>query len=232
MLIFAHRGASAVAPENTLLAMQKALNQGCDGIELDVQQLGNELVVIHDQRVSRTTNGVKLLRNYSLAELQALDAGEGQSIPTLWQVLSLIDGRCLVNIEIKQVQNLNLVQKCIEQAIQHCHFSLPQFIVSSFDHPLLKQFKQLCPQVKVGALTASKPLHYAQFAQQLMAYSVNVDFAFLDLAFVQDAKQRNLKLFVYTVDEAEDLLQLKDWKVDGVFCNNPGHARKVLQQAG
>ncbi len=92
MLIFAHRGASADAPENTLLAIEKALAQGADGIEIDVHQTGDDLVVIHDRWLHRTTNGQGQLQDYSLAELKLLDAGQGQQIPTLWQVMQLDDG--------------------------------------------------------------------------------------------------------------------------------------------
>ncbi len=228
MLIFAHRGASADAPENTLLAIHKALEQQADGIEIDVHQLGDELVVIHDQHVARTTNGIKRLNQYTLPELQALDAGAGQSVPTLWQVLKLINGQCLVNIELKSIDNLKLVKDCIYQATAKYNFSLNDFIVSSFDHPLLQRFQQLDLPLKLGGLTASKPLHYAQFAQQLNCYSVNVDFAVVDQVFVQDAKARGLKFFVYTVDEPEDLLMLNEWGVDGVFCNSPAKAKEVL----
>lgn len=230
MLIFAHRGASADAPENTLLAVQKALEQQADGIEIDVYQLGSELVVIHDQWVSRTTNGQGLLTDYSLQELQQLDAGQGQSVPTLWQVLQLIRGQCLVNIEVKSVQDVSLIVSCVDKAINQLDFKLEHFSVSSFDHHCLVRVKNLAPTIKIGALTASKPLSYAKFAEELHAYSVNVDVTFVDQAFVQDAKARGLKIYVYTVDQAEDLLRLKKWGVDGVFSNGPAKAKLVLLQ--
>ena len=117
MLIFAHRGASADAPENTLLAIDQALLQQADGIEIDVFQLGNELVVIHDKWVSRTTNGNCLLTDYTLEELQTLDAGQGQFVPTLWQVLQHVRGQCLVNIEVKGVDDVSLINACINKAV-------------------------------------------------------------------------------------------------------------------
>jgi glycerophosphoryl diester phosphodiesterase len=228
MLIFAHRGASADAPENTLLAVDTALAQQADGIEIDVHQLGNDLVVIHDRWVSRTTNGNRPLSEYTIEELQTLDAGQGQFVPTLWQVLQLIQGQCLINIEVKGVHDVSLVDVCIKKAVNQLNFKFEQFIISSFNHHLLLAFKSIAPTIKIGALTACTPLKHAHFAQELQAYSVNVEISFIDQAFVIDAHRRGLKIFVYTVDEPEDLLKLQAWGVDGVFSNGPAKARLVL----
>lgn len=225
MLVFAHRGASANAPENTLLAIHKALEQGCDGIEIDVHQHGDKLLLIHDHWLHRTTNGTGQLSEHSFEALQQLDAGLGERIPTLWQAMALIAGRCILNIEIKGVSDVQLVLDNIEKAIHELNFTLDHFIVSSFDHHLLRSIKQHNPDLKIGALTASKPIDYAGFAQALGAYSVNADVTFVDEAFVLDAKRRGLKFFVYTVDQPADLTQLASWEVDGVFSNGPGKAK-------
>lgn len=232
MLIFAHRGASADAPENTLRAIKLALAQHVDGIELDVHQLGQDLVVIHDRWVHRTTNGKGQLKDYNLEQLRTLDAGLGEKVPTLWEVMEVVAGQCILNIEIKGLEDVSLVLAQIKQAQVLLGFSQEQFVVSSFDHHLLKQIKQLTPEIKLGALTASKPIDYALFATQLGAYSVNADITFLDQNFVKDAHQRGLKVFVYTVDEPEDLKMLYDWGVDGVFCNAPAAAKTLVNSLG
>jgi glycerophosphoryl diester phosphodiesterase len=229
MLIFAHRGASADAPENTLLAIEKALQQQADGIEIDVHQLGDELVVIHDHWVHRTTNGNGQLKEYSLEALRKLDAGKGQHVPTLWEVMEIISGKCQLNIEIKGVTNLSLLSVLIKKAELELGFNQDQFIVSSFNHHLLQSLHQMQPHIKLGALTASNPIGYAKFAEQLHAYSVNADVAFVDQNFVKDAKKRGLKVMVYTVDQPQELLKLRDWGVDAVFSNGPGKARVVLE---
>jgi len=228
MLIFAHRGASADAPENTLLAIDQAIIQQADGIEIDVFQLDNELVVIHDRWVSRTTNGNRPLSDYTLKELQTLDAGQSQFVPTLWQVLQRVQGQCLMNIEVKGVHDVSLVNVCINKAVSQLHFKSEQFIVSSFNHHMLLAFKSIAPTIKIAALTGSNPLDYARFGEELQAYSVNVDASFIDQAFVMDAHSRGLKIFAYTVDEPEDLLRLQAWGVDGVFSNGPAKAKLVL----
>ncbi len=227
MLIFAHRGASADAPENTLLAIDEALTQQADGIEIDVYQLGDELVVIHDRWVSRTTNGNRLLNDYTIEELQTLDAGQGQFVPTLWQVLQRVQGQCLINIEVKGVDDVSLINLCINKALSQLNFKPEQFIISSFNHHLLIAFKSIAPTIKIGALTGSIPLDHARFAQDLQAYSANADLSFVTQAFVEDAHSRGLKMFVYTVDEPQDLLRLQAWGVDGVFSNGPAKAKLV-----
>ena len=230
MLIFAHRGASADAPENTLLAIDLAIEQQTDGIEIDVYQLGKHLVVIHDKWVNRTTNGNGSLSDYTLEELQKLDAGQGQFIPTLWQVLQQIKGQCLLNIELKGVEDVSLVNTCINRAITQLHFQPEQFIISSFNHHLLVAYRAIAPLIKIGGLTASNSLDRAGFAEKLQAYSLNVDEGVIDHALVKDAHSRGLKIFAYTVDEPEDLLKLHAWGVDGVFTNKPATAKEVLTE--
>lgn len=228
MFIYAHRGASAVAPENTLLAVQEALDQNADGIELDIHQLADEFVIIHDQWLHRTTNGTGHLSNVSLEQIKQLDAGQGQQVPTLGEVMALIKGGCVFNIEIKGVNNIEQLVDYVERYAQRYDFDDEQIVYSSFHHPLLAELKQYRPAARIGALTASIPLDYARFAQELGAESVNADVGFLNQAFVNDAKARGLKVFSFTVDQKEDLLRLKSWGVDGVFANHPGNAKKVV----
>ena len=102
MKIIAHRGASAHAPENTLAAFQLALEQGADGIELDVMlSKDGQLIVIHDDKVDRTTNGTGKVADMYLSELKVLDAGQGESLPTLPEVFDRFGGKFLINIELK-----------------------------------------------------------------------------------------------------------------------------------
>ena len=221
MLIFAHRGASAEAPENTLLAITTALQHGVDGIEIDVHSVDGQLIVIHDRWLNRTTNGQGNIKHYSFSELRALDAGQGQKIPTLQEVLHCINGQCSVNIELKGLSDVVPVLQCIDDALSHHSFQLHQFLISSFNHHLLFEIKQLRPDILVGALTASTPLDYALFAQRLSAYSIHMDINTVSEAFVKDAKQRGLTVFVYTVDEDSDFESLERLGVDGVFTNYP-----------
>lgn len=230
MFIFAHRGASAHAPENTLLSIDIALQQQADGIELDIHQHGSEFVIIHDQWLHRTTNGTGHLSQQTLDEIKRLDAGQGQSVPTLREAMELIAGRCELNIEIKGVSDIEKLLNYTQHWSEQFGFDHQQIIYSSFNHPALAKLKSLSPDTRIGALTANIPLHYAKFASDLHAESVNADVGFLDKKFVQDAKQRGLKVFSYTVDQPADLMRLREWGVDGIFANDPLAARQILAE--
>jgi glycerophosphoryl diester phosphodiesterase len=229
MKIFAHRGCSGHYPENTLAAFEAALTSGCDGIELDVFALQGELVVIHDRQLSRTTNGSGNLEDYTLAQLQQLDAGQGQSVPTLWQVLALVQNRCTLNIELKGHDTVAPLLQLLSKAQTELGTELSTLLISSFHHPLLRQLKQQCPTLAIGALTASIPLHYAAFATELAAVSVHCDRGFVDANLVQDAHQRGLACYVYTVNDAREALRLQQLGVDGIFSNYPAEARQWLK---
>lgn len=229
MFIYAHRGASSLAPENTLAALQIAIDHQADGIEFDVFQHGDEFILIHDRWLHRTTNGIGQLQSVILEELRMLDAGDGQHIPTLNEAMQCIGNKCQINIEMKGVQDVAALMWYVEKACLQYAVPDQNILYSSFDHHLLKSLKTLNPDARIGALTASKPLTYAEFAEQLNAEFVNADITFVDRNFVEDAKQRGLKIGVYTVDQPEDLVKLNEWGVDAVFCNNPMNARLALK---
>ncbi|TRY31813.1 glycerophosphodiester phosphodiesterase family protein [Aliiglaciecola sp. M165] len=229
MLVFAHRGASAIAPENTLLAISAAVQHNADGIEFDVYQHGNEFILIHDCWLHRTTDGRGNIYDFTLAELQAFNAGQGEKIPTLAQVLTRISGACQINIEMKGVQDAQAILSYVNQVVTEQHIPANNIIYSSFDHHLLKEIKSLQPDARIGALTANKPLTYAKFAEDLQAEYMNADVTFVDQAFVEDAHARGLKIGVYTVDQAQDLARLKSWGVDMVFSNHPANAKRIIK---
>jgi glycerophosphoryl diester phosphodiesterase len=230
MQIIAHRGASGDYPENTMLAFEQALIQGADAIELDVFAVADELMVIHDHHLQRTTNGSGSIYQCSLAQLQQLDAGQGQRIPTLWQVLTFIQGKCWLNIELKGPDIAAPLLALLSKAEQQLGFDCQQLLVSSFNHHLLAAIKLERPDVKLGALTASLPIDYAAFATMLQAYSVHCDVSFINQAMVDDAKARGLKVFVYTVDGPDDIKRLSGYGVDGIFCNFPARSRGLLNE--
>lgn len=114
MLIFAHRGASGTEPENTLRAIKAALDMNVDGIEIDIHEADNEIFVIHDSWLHRTTTGKGKIFQHNTEYLQRLDAGLGERIPTLDEVLSLVSDKCIINIELKGINNINLLFSYID----------------------------------------------------------------------------------------------------------------------
>lgn len=228
MLIFAHRGASFEAPENTIAAFGKALDAQADGIEIDVYPLEDEWVVFHDRYLSRLTAHSGRLQDLSLAQLRSLKVFGQQQIPTLDEALEFIGGRCQVNIELKGADIRRGLTRHLRRAIEQANFTEQQLLVSSFNHHWLAQLKHDHPQQKIGALTTSCPLQYAKFASELNAWSVHIDVDFVTQDFIDDAHQRGLKTFVFTVDEPDDMRELKAMGVDGIFTNHPALARNVI----
>jgi glycerophosphoryl diester phosphodiesterase len=216
-----HRGAMGHAPENTLLSVKKALALGVKWVELDVYHVENELVVIHDDRLERTTNGTGYVQEQSLKYIRSLDAGEGEKIPFLKEILDLINGRIGINIELKGVNTAEPVVELIREYLKCEIWNTDKFLVSSFNHHELLKAKQLFPELKIGALMCAIPIDYADFGEKLDAYSVNPSIEFVNKTFVEDAHNRGLKVLVYTVNHPEDIKKMYDLGVDGVFTNYP-----------
>ncbi len=221
LICFAHRGASGHEKENTLPAMEKAISLGAEWIELDVYAVEGELVVIHDQRLERTTNGSGYVVEKSLKYLRSLDAGNGQPIPTLREVLDLVNRRVGINVELKGFDTAQPTVSLVKDYVKNKGWSYDQFILSSFNQYELVKAKSLQPEIKIGALVAGIPLGYARFAQELKAYSVHPYVEFLNETFVKDAHERGLKVFVFTVNHPENLARVAALGVDGVFTNYP-----------
>lgn len=229
MQIIAHRGASGEYPENTMLAIEQAIVQGADAIELDVFAVQGELIVIHDHHLQRTTNGKGSIYQYSVEQLKQFDAGKGERIPALAQVLRrLQQAPQWLNIELKGSDTVTPLLRLLDKAEEEYNFDSKRLLISSFNHHLLAEIKQSMPKLKLGALTASMPVDYASFAQKLQAYSVNCDVSFINQAFVNDAKARGLRVYVYTVDHTDDIQRMQQYGVDGIFTNYPGASRQFL----
>lgn len=228
MLILAHRGASFEAPENTLTAFGRALDAGADGIELDVYPLQDEWIVFHDRYLARLTAHPGRLQDLTLEQVRKLKVFGQQPVPTLTEALAFIAGRCLVNVELKGADIKRGLTRHLRHAVKQSQFEPEQLVVSSFNHHWLRQLKEDHPQQRIGALTTSCPLDYAAFAAQLNAWSVHIDVDFVTAEFVNDAHQRGLQVFVFTVDEPEDMRELHALGVDGIFTNHPLAARNVI----
>ncbi|KGJ87972.1 glycerophosphodiester phosphodiesterase [Colwellia psychrerythraea] len=232
MLIFAHRGVSAIEPENTILAFRAACTANAYGIEFDIHHVDGQLIVIHDRYLDRTTSGSGLLIEHTFAQLRQLDAGKGTIIPTLGEVLTAVANQCVINIELKgmEIEDISILFKCLDNAKKVLKLNFKNILLSSFNHHLLQAIYRQRPEFSLGALTAALPLNHAKFAQQLNAYSVHIVVDYVCAEFVLDAHQRGLKVYVYTVDKLSDIKRMKVIGVDGIFANNPKQAQLHLNQ--
>jgi glycerophosphoryl diester phosphodiesterase len=233
MLVIGHKGAPAYEPENTLRGFAKALELGADMLELDVFVLATgQLMVAHDRHLDRTTNGHGLLVHHSYRELRKLDAGKGELIPTLQEVLDMVDRRVPLIIELKNTGASIAVADVLDDYITNHGWKPEQFIVSSFYHPELLSFRmQHAPHIPIAATTAVLPLNGAAFTESLQAQYLTPDIDFTDQSLVEDAHKRGLKVFVYTISSYEDTLLMRHLGVDGIITDAPDVSLAALASA-
>ncbi|MGJ8693221.1 MAG: glycerophosphodiester phosphodiesterase [Thalassotalea sp.] len=238
MKTFAHRGASGQYPENTLLAFEQAIKQGCDGIELDVQiHPSGELIVSHDSHVLDACQRPKKLHDVAITELLQLPAGHGEHITTLLHALRTIDGRCELNIEVKSSylaladipKLIDSLFRHIEIAVQRYNFSYQQIIVSSFNHHIIAQLKNQCPKIRTAALIACQPLKLSSLIEGLAIDQLNIALESANQSLVNEAKALGLKIGVYTVNHIEDIKICAQWGVDTLFSDFPESTKKHIK---
>ena len=219
--VLAHRGARGHAPENTLAAFDKALALGAKWIELDVQWHAGRLWVFHDARLERCTDGKGWLIDHKAEALRKLDAGGGQKIPFLHEVLDRLDRRVSVNVEIKTADGTAAEVATALRGYLDQGWKPGQFLVSSFHLPELREFKRRMPEIPLGVLMCGVPLGLAAAGTELGAQVLSLDRDFADGALIKDAHDRGMRVFVYTVNEPEDIARFRSQGVDGVFTDFP-----------
>ncbi len=227
--IIAHRGASVMAPENTMKAFQLALDYEADGIELDVMLTGdNQVVVIHDETVDRTTNGNGRVSEMTLEEIQGLDAGEGEKIPTLSQVLDQFAGKLLINIELKNYSSIFDPLPLEVAKILKNHNYLEDILISSFNPFNLPRVKRRIKDVRLGLIT--QPQQAQHWIWRLFDYdALHPHYSDVDSVLVSALHARQRGVNVWTVDEPAELKRLVALDIDGIITNDPKRAREVLR---
>ncbi len=236
MKVIAHRGASGYAPENTMAAFNRALEMNVHGIELDVQMSrDNEIVVIHDYKVDRTTNGVGKVRQHTLEELKGLDSGTWfdtafaqEKIVTLEEVFQEIPSDMLINVEIKNQSKVkdNIAEKLVELIDKYDRHKT--VIISSFDHTVLKNVSELQSGIRLGVLLYAslvEPWRYIN-RMEMDIHSIHCALEYTDESFIKESQKRGFKVFVYTVNDRVDAEYLKNSGVDGIITNYPDIIQK------
>ncbi len=212
-----HRGAPLKAPENTLKSFEYAIDIGVDLAELDVMQTADGYIVcMHHWDVSRTTNGEGMVEELTLREIKALDAGSGQQVPMLSEVLDLVRGKIGINVDIKvpdiekQVLDLILEKKMLESSI-----------VSSFIHSSLSAIKDLNPAIFTGLLIEHEVEDFIDYVQQFSADAFHPNQSILTKEMVEGCHAAGLKVHVWTVNDESDMTMFLDWGVDGIITDMP-----------
>lgn len=233
--IIAHRGASLICPENTLAAFAAAMEQGADGIELDVQMTSDgELVVLHDETLDRTTTGKGFLQYHTAAEILSLDAGSWfsaayhkEKIPLLREVLEMARGRgILLNIELKNayVPYTGMEEKLVVLLEEYPE---QEVVVSSFNHYSLRLIKQLKPNLACGVLYMAGFLEPWLYATRWGFEALHPIYLNIIPELVTGCRRAGIKLYPWTVDDRETLTKLATAGVDGIITNAPGLLARI-----
>lgn len=227
--VMAHRGWSGRYPENTLAAIQAALaDENVDSIEIDVQlSKDGKPVIIHDFTLERTTNGDGLLNRYTFAELKELNAGKwfdqsfsGEKIPSLAEVLELVAGKKLLNIELKSAGDLypNLAKKIIDVLESYPYQN--QIMLSSFDHEVIKKVHLLNAEIKTGLIILGRPLLISEQLEAAGASVMSMAYPYITQDLIDELSNKGYSIIAWTVDEEQAITNLQ--KIIGpiTICTN------------
>ena len=248
--VVAHRGYRGKYPENTASAFDAAIGAGADMIELDVCMTKDRVpVVIHDKTLQRTTDGHGLVSKFTLSKLKKLDAGrwfspefEGESIPTLEEILMQIRGKILVNIEIKPESfesndPADAIEKQICRMVENFGM-IESVLISSFEHSFFQRIKLWHRKNNNNTSIRIAPLQEKSFSHENVlklcksteAYSLHLDERFLTTYIVEFLKANHLRTIAYTINNEKRIEHLIKWGVTGIITDEPELAWKVLRK--
>lgn len=241
-VIFGHRGASAHAPENTIAAFELALVQQADAIELDVKlSADGHVVVIHDSTVDRTTNGTGRVKDLSLSDLMALDAGSffsekfrGEKIPTLNEVFETVGKRTFINVELTNYDTrrdhlVEMVCMLVKK-----HQLQKRIMFSSFLASNLSKARSYLPDVPGGLLALNGLLGSWARSFGFVFGKYQALHPYLKDMTQQEAlrvHRLNRRVHVWTVNDEQDMRRLFGWGVDGIFTDDPQLAVRVRAES-
>lgn len=234
--IFAHRGSSIDRPENTMAAFMRAEELGADGIELDVHYTkDNELVVIHDATVDRTTEGSGIVRQFTYKQLRGLDAGsffskdyKGEKIPHFSEVLDWISGTNLIlNIELKYLalDYFQFEEKVLEEISKRNLED--RIIISAFNHEALRKIKDLNPKIETALLYMARLYEPWVYAEHVGAKGLHPFIEGVDPSSILSAEKRNYSVRPFTVNDDQQIAGLMQTGCSGIITDDPGKALQI-----
>jgi len=233
VLIFGHRGANSIAPENTLKAFKKAIELKADFIEFDVQMSQDrQLVITHDLDIERLTGEKKYVKDLTLDELKSKDFGDGEKIPTLEELIKETKGKICLNCEIIVE---GITSKVVD--ILRKYDVIGTTIVSSFKHEELLKIQKLEPDLKLASLEPTKYLseykwdlkqEMLKFCISNKLFAINPFYPLVDQQFVDYTHKYNINVFPWTVDSKPSIRKLIKYGVDGIITNDITRVKDIL----
>jgi glycerophosphoryl diester phosphodiesterase len=233
VVVIAHRGAAAFAPENTLASVDAALAQGADFVEIDVQETADdEIVVVHDSDFMRVAGSSVKVWESNWPDLQKLDAGSwfdakfsGERVPRLRDVLDRARGRARVVIELKQYGHGEQLEHRVVELVEELG-DAERMIVMSLDRGMVRTVRALRPKWTVGLLTATAVGDLTEVDADFLAVNSNL----ASRRFVRQAHRAGKKVYVWTVNDPVRMFQMLNLGVDGLITDTPALARTVLER--
>lgn len=217
-----HRGAKGYIAENTLESIQKALDFEVDGVEIDVHLCSSgELVVFHDFTLDRMTNGTGEVKKTSLSKLKELKVSGDYAIPTLEEVLNLIDKKCLLNIELKGNNTAGKTCELIQKYIQNKNWNYRDFIVSSFHYHELEAVFNIDNNIPLGVLTKANVDEAIELANTINAFAIHPNYNLLTPDNVKLIQRHGYKVYTWTVNDVDTMQRMKNYGVDGIISDVP-----------
>lgn len=240
-IVIAHRGSSDSAPENTMAAFKKAVEERAHAIELDVRLTrDNKVIVIHDSRLERTTNGRGKVSDFDLTDLAAFDNGSwyhpkfsSEKIPTFSEVSKLTNTKVGLNIELKSLEKHQklLAENCVS-LIQQNKLQ-KSVLISSFEHSVVSHVKKLDKTI-MTAIIYSPVIHLGRnpsaLAKKFDADAFVISRNYLRDNMVTEAHDSGIAVFVYTIENWSQLERMVNAKVDGVMTSSPKTIRRLLEK--
>lgn len=222
MIIIGHRGARAIRPENTIAALREG-SRCSDYVEIDLRLSRDGVpVVIHDPTLDRTTNGIGRVSDHTLAELRELDAGEGELIPTLSEVLALDLGGCGLVIELKESGYEDQIAAMVRKS------TLSKVMIVSFDADCLRRITSLLPEIVVGSIFRSMEPDPFEVARSIPATFILSRFDLVTPKIVSSAGEAGLGVIAWTPNTKEEYQEAFRLGIDGIATDDPCDARRYL----
>ncbi|MHA1373757.1 MAG: glycerophosphodiester phosphodiesterase [Promethearchaeota archaeon] len=233
IIIMGHKGATKIAPENTLKAFKEAIRLKADAVEFDVQEtIDGEIVIIHDENTLRTAGTEGIVKQMTLKELKKLNFGDGEQIPTLLELIDLAKDKISLNCEIK----VEGIVKKIVQIFQDADI-LDYTMISSFLHEELIKIQKIEPQLKLATLVPNEAGKFSDwnyrkklidYTSENNYYAINPLYKLADSRFIEYAHEKNIKVFPWTVNSGIAMRKLINMGTDGIITDDIIRLKEVL----
>jgi glycerophosphoryl diester phosphodiesterase len=232
--VTAHRGASGLAPENTLSSVKKAMALGADFSEIDVQETADgQLILLHDGTLDRTSNSIGSIWEMKYADLKDVDVGTwfsaefvGEPISTLEEIIDAVNGKMKLNIELKMNGHQKKLTELTVDLVTKKNF-IDQCIMTSFDREAVRKVKQINPKIKTGYIFSKFPESEDIYKGEFDLFSINKKLVTQEL--VDKAHQNGKEVHVWTVNKKEDMKTLIGYGVDSIITNYPNILIEILK---